>query len=70
MGQFTHFLLEGITTGAADRDRDNAFTAAELTAYIAQRLDETYNRGRGEEDQQRPSSDISGENTTLFSVSR
>lgn len=70
MGQFTYFLLEGITTGAADRDRNNEFTVAELAAYIAQRLDETYNRGRRPEDQQRPSSDISGENMTLFSVSR
>jgi len=70
MGQFTHFLLEGITTGAADRDRNNAFTVAELASYIAQRLDETYNRGRSQEDQQRPSSDVSGENVTLFSVSR
>ncbi|MBN2291347.1 MAG: caspase family protein [Pirellulales bacterium] len=70
MGQFTHFLVEAVISRSADTDRNNEFTVSELTTYIAKRLDETYNRNRPREDQQRPSSDVSGDNVTLFSNSQ
>ena len=45
-GQFTHFVVEGLTLGKADRNGDQIVSRQELTDYVARRLDETFNAQR------------------------
>ncbi|PSM46254.1 hypothetical protein C7Y66_26005 [Chroococcidiopsis sp. CCALA 051] len=41
LSTYTHYLVEGIETGAADLDRDRTISVAEMHQYIRRRLGET-----------------------------
>lgn len=45
-GQFTHFVLEAMTSNMADRNGDQTVSRQELLDYVAGRLDETFNAQR------------------------
>ncbi|MFN0196592.1 MAG: caspase domain-containing protein [Planctomycetaceae bacterium] len=54
-GQFTHFLIAGLETGAADLNTDGAVTQEEVQKYLAKQLDESFNARREDQvDQQQP----------------
>lgn len=45
-GQFTHYLLEGLQNHTADRNGDRIVSRAEISAYVEQQLDSTFNETR------------------------
>ncbi|MBL9124563.1 MAG: caspase family protein [Planctomycetaceae bacterium] len=54
-GQFSYYLVEAFATPAADRDGNGTITNREAFAYVAARLDETFNRLRSAaRDRQQP----------------
>mgnify|MGYP002778189262 FL=1 len=42
LSTYTHYLVEGIETGAADLDRDRVISVAEIHQYIRRRIGETF----------------------------
>jgi uncharacterized caspase-like protein len=46
VGQFSHYLLEGLRDKKADADHDGVITGGEAIEYARHRLDETFNRAR------------------------
>lgn len=54
-GQFTHFVLEGLTDRIADRNQDGMLSAKELLDHVQARLDASFNEGRTQSvDRQQP----------------
>ncbi len=66
-GQFTHFVLEGLTSGKADRNGDQVVSRQELLNYVARRLDETFNTQRAQPaERQQPLLETDRPETPLF----
>jgi uncharacterized caspase-like protein len=45
-GQFTHYLLEGLTENRCDSNRDGQVSRQEAIDWVTARIDESFNRGR------------------------
>jgi uncharacterized caspase-like protein len=54
-GQFTHYLLLGLTTREADRDGNGAISNTEAIEFARTQLDKSFNRARDADARQQPS---------------
>lgn len=71
VGQFSHFLIEGLRTGDADANRDGSISAREAFGYAARQLDESFNCYRGEsKERQQPLLEADFPNAPLFNVAK
>ena len=67
VGQFTHFLLEGLRDSKADADHKGFVSAREAIDYAQKRMDESFNLARPHRvDQQQPMLEATHENAPLF----
>ncbi|MBU6172289.1 MAG: caspase family protein [Planctomycetes bacterium] len=67
VGQFSHFLVEGLRDKWADTDGDGMVSHREAIEYVRQRIDDTFNRVRdGGTDRQEPVMECDAANAPLF----
>lgn len=60
MGQFTHYVLEGLSDGRADANTDGEVSLKEIINYSRKKMDHNFNRSREPESRQYPSTQYQG----------
>lgn len=68
MGQFTHYLIQGLTDNGADSNHDQQIAAREIESYISNRLDSAFNPEREPSGKQHPNFELSRDDLPLFSA--
>lgn len=66
-GQFSYYLVEGLTDRRADQNHDGIVTTAEVLHYIKEQIDQSFNKQRSRTaDQQQPAVEADAPDEPLF----